>query len=159
MTPLRLFSRLAIAEAITWALLLVGMFLKYVTKTTDLGVTVFGLVHGAVFIAYVLGAVVVWVNQRWSAGTGLLALVSAVPPFVTIIFERWAERRSLLTGDWRLGPGREPARTLPERAVSWAVGNPRTALLAGAGAVVLVTAALLVIGPPPAPGTRGPLGD
>ena len=49
-----LFRRVAIAEAITWALLLTGMFLKYVTETTELGVRVFGMVHGVVFIAYCL---------------------------------------------------------------------------------------------------------
>ncbi|MGB0102027.1 MAG: DUF3817 domain-containing protein, partial [Nocardioides sp.] len=46
MSPLHLFRRVAIAEAITWALLLTGMFLKYVTETTELGVQVFGMVHG-----------------------------------------------------------------------------------------------------------------
>jgi len=34
MNPKILFRRVAIAEAITWALLLAGMFLKYVTETT-----------------------------------------------------------------------------------------------------------------------------
>ena len=63
-----LFRRLAIAEAVTWALLLIGMFLKYVTGTTELGVRVFGMVHGVVFIAYCLTAVFVGVNQRWSLG-------------------------------------------------------------------------------------------
>ena len=39
MTPRLLFRRLAFAEAVTWALLLTGMFLKYVTETTELGTT------------------------------------------------------------------------------------------------------------------------
>ena len=52
MTPALLFRRVAIAEAITWAPLLTGMFLKYVTETTELGVRVFGMLHGVVFVAY-----------------------------------------------------------------------------------------------------------
>ena len=63
---------MAIAEAITWALLLTGMFLKYVTETTELGVRVFGMAHGVVFIAYCLTTVVVAVDQRWSPGRTLL---------------------------------------------------------------------------------------
>ncbi len=58
----------AVAEAITWALLLTGMFLKYVTETTELGVQVFGMVHGVVFIAYCLVTVLVAIDQRWSLG-------------------------------------------------------------------------------------------
>ena len=54
MSPVRLYRLVARAEAFTWALLLTGMFLKYVTDTTELGVRVFGMVHGVVFIAYCL---------------------------------------------------------------------------------------------------------
>ena len=83
MSPLVLFRRVAIAEAVTWALLLTGMFLKYVTHTTELAVRVFGMLHGVVFIAYCLVTLLVAVDQRWSRGRALLGLVSAVPPFVT----------------------------------------------------------------------------
>ena len=78
LTPRSLFRGLAVTEAITWALLLTGMFLKYVTETTDLGVRIFGMVHGVVFLAYGLVALVTWVNQRWPLGVGLLAVLSAL---------------------------------------------------------------------------------
>ena len=65
MTPALLFRRVAVAEAITWALLLTGMFLKYVTGTTELGVRVFGMLHGVVFVAYGVVTLVVAVDQRW----------------------------------------------------------------------------------------------
>ena len=51
MSPKRLFSILAIAEAITWTMLIIGMVLKYVTQTTELGVRIGGGVHGFVFLA------------------------------------------------------------------------------------------------------------
>ena len=64
MTPLHLFRRVAVAEAVTWALLLTGMVLKYVTETTDLGVRVFGMLHGVVFVAYCVTTVVVgWPSE------------------------------------------------------------------------------------------------
>ena len=78
-TPRGVFRALAISEAVTWALLLTGMLLKYVTETTELGVQVFGMVHGVVFIAYCLVTVVVAVDQRWSLPRLALGLVAAVP--------------------------------------------------------------------------------
>ena len=117
-TPKLLFRRVAVAEAITWALLLIGMFLKYVTETTDLGVRIFGMVHGVVFLAYGLIAITTWVNQRWQLGVGMLALVSAVPPFATILFDRRVEAAGLLEGPWRFGAGGETPSTLPERVLA-----------------------------------------
>jgi integral membrane protein len=148
MSPLNLFRRLAFAEAVTWALLLFGMFLKYVTGTTELGVRIFGMAHGVVFIAYCLTAVFVSVNQRWPFRTLALALVSAVPPFMTVWFDRRAERRGQLAGDWRLAPGREPASSPAERVQAWMLGRPLAALGAAVVAVAALTMIALLVGPP-----------
>jgi integral membrane protein len=148
MSPLTLFRRLAFAEAVTWALLLVGMVLKYVTGTTELGVRVFGMAHGVVFIAYCLTAVFVGVNQRWPLRILALALVSAVPPFMTVWFDRRAERRGLLAGGWRLAPGHEPAVTPVERLQAWMLARPLAAVGAAVVAVAALTAVALVLGPP-----------
>lgn len=148
MSPLHLFRRLAIAEAVTWALLLLGMVLKYVTGTTELGVRVFGMAHGVVFIAYCLGAVFVAVNQRWSVGTTVLAVASAVPPFMTVWFDRRAERRGQLDGPWRLAPGGDrPAGPL-ERAQAWMLARPVAAVGAAVLAVGALTLVALLVGPP-----------
>src|SRR5690606_12939990 len=82
--PLRLFRAVAVTEAVTWALLLLGMVLKYGTGTTDLGVRVFGLVHGVAFIAYGVTTLVVAVDQRWSLRRTVAGLACAVPPFATV---------------------------------------------------------------------------
>jgi len=147
-TPKLLFRRVAVAEAITWALLLIGMFLKYVTETTDLGVRIFGMVHGVVFIAYGLIAITAWVNQRWPLGVGMLALVSAVPPFATILFDRRIEAAGLLEGPWRFGAGGETPSTLPERALAWLTRNPGLAAVVGVVAVAGLTGVALFVGPP-----------
>ena len=146
MSPLRLFRRVAVAEAVTWALLLTGMFGKYVTDTTDLGVRVFGLVHGAVFVAYCLTTVLVAVDQRWSPGRTLLGLVAAVPPFCTVLFDRHAERRGGLATAWRLTTA-APSSPL-DRPVGWLLRNPVSGAVAGLVAVVALTGAALLIGPP-----------
>jgi integral membrane protein len=91
-----LFSVVAIAEAFTWAGLLVGMLLKHVTGTTDLGVTVFGPLHGVMFIVYLPVALVCAWRLRWPVWVVLVALAAAVPPLTTLLFEVWASRRGLL---------------------------------------------------------------
>lgn len=149
MSPLVLFRRVAVAEAVTWALLLTGMFLKYVTQTTELGVRVGGMLHGVVFLAYGLVALLVWVDQRWTPRQGLLALASAVPPFATVAFDRYAERRGLLGprgGRWRLR--HEPAVAPVERVAAWLLRHPGRGALAGVVALAALTAAALAVGPP-----------
>jgi len=148
MSPLVLFRRLAVAEATTWALLLVGMVLKYGTRTTELGVQVFGMLHGIVFIAYCLGTLFVAVDQRWSARVTLLGLASAVPPFMTVWFDRWAERRHLLEGGWRLRAGGETPRSLPEKVQARMLARPVAAAVLALLAVAALTTVALLVGPP-----------
>jgi integral membrane protein len=93
------FRAVAIAEAVSWALLLAGMFVKWVLRTSEVGVQLAGPVHGAVFIGYVLVTLVAWRVLRWSPGTALLALVASVPPFATVWFERWAQRTGRLPAE------------------------------------------------------------
>jgi integral membrane protein len=145
-TPLRLFRRVAIAEAVTWALLLTGMFLKYVTETTELAVRVFGMLHGVVFIAYCLVTLLVGVDQRWSRGRVLLGLASAVPPFLTVWFDRYAERRGALAPSWRLVAAAPQAPL--ERPVAWLLRNPLRGALVGAVSVTVLTGVALLAGPP-----------
>ena len=146
MSPVLLFRRVAIAEAVTWALLLIGMFLKYVTSTTELGVRVFGMLHGVVFIAYCLTTVLVAVDQRWTGRRLLLGLVSSVPPFATVLFDRYAERRGALATSWRLRAS-APAG-LVDRAAAWLIRNPLRGALAGVVAVLALTGVALLVGPP-----------
>ncbi|OFE18680.1 hypothetical protein BA895_00225 [Humibacillus sp. DSM 29435] len=151
MSPRTLYRRVAVAEVVTWTLLLIGMLLKYVTKTTDLGVRVFGLAHGVVFIAFCLVTLLLWVNQKWSPGTAVLGLLSALPPFLTVWWERRLERSGRLEstdGGWRLAPGGEAPRTRAEHVVSRLLARPVAAVAIGVVAVVALTAVALVVGPP-----------
>lgn len=145
LTPRSLFRSLAVAEAVTWAGLLSGMFLKYVTESTELGVRIFGMVHGVVFIAYCLVTVIVAVDQRWSLPRAVLGLAAAVPPFATLPFEVYADRRGLLRREWL---SREDSPTAPQRAVCWLLRHHRLApglLVLGVG---VLTAVALAAGPP-----------
>jgi integral membrane protein len=95
-TVARAFRAVAIAEAVSWVLLLAGMFVKWVLKTSELGVQLAGPVHGAVFVVYVLVTLLAWRVLRWSPDTALRALVASVPPLCTVWFERWARRAGRL---------------------------------------------------------------
>ncbi len=102
-TPLRTPTRVrtwfriaAIAEAFSWAGLLVGMYLKYVPETTELGVKIFGPVHGALFITYLLVTLLARTTFGWSLRLTAVGLIAAVPPFFTLIFEWYVERRGML---------------------------------------------------------------
>ena len=153
MSPRTLLRRFAAAEMVTWGLLLAGMALKYLTRTTDVAVQVFGLLHGVVFLGYVLVALILWVDRRWSVRTVVLTVAAAVPPFLTVWAERRLERDGALGDTWRLGPD-TAARTLPERIVAWGVQRPGHALVIGTAAVLGATAVLLWVGPP-VPSSRG----
>lgn len=95
-TVARVFRIVAIAEACSWVGLLVGMFFKYLVVGNDVGVTVFGPIHGALFVAYVLVTLVVARVFRWNLWTLVIALAASVPPLATVWFERWARRTGRL---------------------------------------------------------------
>lgn len=92
------FRIVAVAEALSWVGLLAGMYVKYVPQTSEAGVALFGPVHGGIFVAYVVVALVASRLLRWSPRTTLLALAASVPPLATVLFERWASRSGRLPG-------------------------------------------------------------
>lgn len=145
-TPSRLYRLLAVAEAITWTLLLLGMALKYLLQITELGVRIGGSLHGFVFLSYVVVTVLVAVDQRWRPMDLLAGLGSAIIPYLTIPFERSAARRGLLGSSWRLRA--EPARTAPEKITALALRHPLLAAIIALVVVSIVFSLLLMAGPP-----------
>lgn len=98
------FRLIALAEAVSWAGLLVGMYFKYLgSPRTEVGVKVFGPIHGGVFIAFVVAAVLVGLARKWGVGTWILALLASIVPLGSVIFVMWADRTA------RLGSGAAPA--------------------------------------------------
>lgn len=92
----KLFATAALVEALTWTGLLVGMYMKYVSGTTDLGVWLFGRLHGLAFLGYVVVTVLVGARLRWPMWALLVALLAAVPPLLTWPVEFWFRHRGLL---------------------------------------------------------------
>lgn len=90
------FRVVAFAEALSWLGLLIGMYVKYVPEATELGVRIFGPIHGAIFVMYLLVALTARAAFGWSWRVSAWALVCAVPPFATALFEVAADRAGLL---------------------------------------------------------------
>jgi integral membrane protein len=111
------FRLIALAEAVSWVGLLIGMYFKYLhlgALRTEVGVEVFGMAHGLIFIAFVVAGLLVGIALKWRAGTWLLALLASIVPLRSVIFLIWADR----TG--RMGPSDaasallQPGRRAPE---------------------------------------------
>ncbi|TQJ31587.1 DUF3817 domain-containing protein [Microbacterium sp. SLBN-146] len=147
-TPLSLFRTLAIAEAISWTLLITGLILR-ATSDLAIAVTIGGGIHGFVFLSYGATAILVAKNQRWGAGPTIVAIGSAVIPYATIPTEIWLHRTGRLRGAWRLEPTEDRRDAAwHDRLMRWFLRRPWVLGLLIALAVVLLFVVLLVIGPP-----------
>ncbi|MEV5068642.1 DUF3817 domain-containing protein [Microbacterium sp. LMI12-1-1.1] len=147
-TPHTLFRALAIAEAISWTLLIVGLLLRATTGWA-LGVTIGGGIHGFVFLSYGATAILVALNNRWRAWPTVIALVSAVIPYATIPAEVWLQRTGRLAGWWRLEPSDDPHDgAWYDRLMRWFLRRPWVLAALIAVAVVALFVVLLIVGPP-----------
>lgn len=147
-TPLTLFRTLAIAEAVSWTLLIGGLILR-ATADLSVAVSIGGSIHGFVFLAYGATAVLVALNQRWGIGPTALAVVSAVIPYATIPTEIWLQRSGRLRGSWRREESDDPRDRRPvDRLLRFFLRRPGVLGLLLAAVVAVVFVVLLVVGPP-----------
>ena len=109
------FRLVALAEAVSWVGLLVGMYFKYLgTPRTEIGVKIFGMAHGLIFIAFVVAALLVGIALRWAPGTWLLALLASIVPLCSVIFLIWADRTGRMGAASAPEEVAEPVRSIPE---------------------------------------------
>ncbi|MDO5635519.1 MAG: DUF3817 domain-containing protein [Micrococcus sp.] len=143
--PRPLFTVTAIAEVITWAMLITAMILR-AADVTDALVRPAGGIHGFVFLCYVVVVIAVWIDGRWSIGRGLLALASAIVPFMTVPFERAMARRGVPEPQWRVL--RDDADRPLDRLLASVLTRPVISAVIAIAAVSIVFALLLAAGPP-----------
>ena len=146
-TPYSAFRLVAIAEAITWTLLISALILRAVAGW-DLAVSIAGGIHGFVFLSYGATAILVALNSRWRVGPTVLAVVSAVIPYATIPVERWLHRRGLLDGAWRTDETPADERRWYDGLLRWFLLRPWALILLIAAAVIALFVVLLIVGPP-----------
>lgn len=146
--PFTTFRLVAIAEAITWTLLIAGLILR-ATLGWDLATSIAGSIHGFVFLSYGATAILVSLNNRWRIAPTVLAVVSAVIPYATIPVERWLARRGLLAGEWRTAdPAPGETQRWYDGLLRWFLRRPWVLVLLLVAAVVVLFVVLVTIGPP-----------
>lgn len=75
------FRLVSYAEAATFLLLLMGVFIKRVLEGPDAFVRVLGPIHGIVFLVYLVMVIKVRPSQQWSLGQTILVIVASALPF------------------------------------------------------------------------------
>ncbi len=109
------FRLIALLEAVSWVGLLIGMYFKYLgSSRTEIGVKVFGMAHGLVFIAFVVAGLSAGMAFKWATGTWLVALLASVVPLCSVIFVIWADRTGRMAVPGAVGAIGEPGRRAPE---------------------------------------------
>jgi integral membrane protein len=149
MTPKRLFTLFANAEAVTWTLLISALVARAITDVPPVAVTIVGGTHGAVFLGYGVTAALVGVNQRWPIGRIVTGIALAIVPFATVPFERSILKRSLLDGQWRTGTTHDPRdNNWFDRLFRWFIARPMILVITLVGVVAAIFAVLVSLGPP-----------
>lgn len=88
----RLFFAVAIAEAVSWLGLLSGMYVKYLGSGDEIGVKIFGPIHGVLFVVYVGCVLLLAREHSWSKKKIAIGLACSIPPLASVIFERRVNR-------------------------------------------------------------------
>lgn len=88
MTSLHIFRKVAVAEGISYLLLLfVAMPLKYFADL-PLAVKYTGWAHGLLFVAYVACLVMAWQETKWKFGKAVLIFLASLLPFAPFFVDK-----------------------------------------------------------------------
>lgn len=88
MSSLSIFRKVAIAEGISYLLLLfVAMPLKYFADM-PLAVRYTGWAHGLLFVLYAATLVLAWQEQKWKFGKAVLIFLASLLPFMPFVVDR-----------------------------------------------------------------------
>ncbi|RJN32159.1 DUF3817 domain-containing protein [Nesterenkonia natronophila] len=148
MSPHLLFRVMAIAEAVSWTLLLGGIVLR-ATADLDIAVTIGGGIHGFVFLAYAVTSVLVAKNQRMHRWPAAVAIISAIIPYATIPADMWLTRTGRLSGEWRRAPtGDHHDQIWHDRLFRVVLRHPVFSCFVLLGGVSVAFLSLLALGSP-----------
>lgn len=89
-----LFRIAAIAEACGWTLLITGIMIsRYLTPHNSTALILAGKTHGMLFTLYLIAALGLYPSLGWPRWRAVFALAFSVPPYGTLVFERWASSK------------------------------------------------------------------
>ena len=96
MSQIRVFRMIALAEGISFLILLfIAMPMKYFMGMPEI-VRVVGSIHGLLFILYVGQLARVHFAQRWPFTFSLYALLASVIPFGTFMLDKQLRKKEVL---------------------------------------------------------------
>lgn len=81
------FRAFCIAEGISWVILIVAMVVKYGMHKPE-AVRIPGMLHGAMFIGYMVTAVPLFTKLKWSSDRIYGIIAAGFLPFGTLVVER-----------------------------------------------------------------------
>jgi integral membrane protein len=84
---------IALTEATSFIALLIASYVKR-TGGSELGVSILGPIHGALFVLYVIFALKMRSELGWPAKTTFWVLVGAVLPFGGYVVDWWLLREA-----------------------------------------------------------------
>ena len=148
-TPKQLYTVVATAEMVTWTGLIIAMIARYGFGYEGGLFFVAGLSHGIIFITYWVTSVTIGINLRWGFGTIIVALLAAIPPWLTLPVDRWLLKKGKLDAPWRL----EGATTTQDfgfldRLIRWWISRPWLYLVVMVATMTVVISVLLKLGSP-----------
>ncbi len=86
-----LFKFVALAEAVGWTLLIIGVLIhKYSLPGHNVSIQIAGQLHGTIFLIYFAIVALVYSSTGWSRKKILFAIAAGVPPYGTLVFEQCA---------------------------------------------------------------------
>ena len=87
--PVTLLRKVALAEAVSYLVLLgIAMPLKYIWHIPQ-AVKVVGWVHGALFVVFCLALLQVWIAAKWPILRAGLVFIASLLPLVPFFLDRW----------------------------------------------------------------------
>jgi len=88
MSSLNLFRKVALAEGISYIVLLfIAMPLKY-WAGLPLAVKYVGWAHGLLFVLYIAFLIMAWQERKWSIGKVIVLFIASLLPFVPFYVEK-----------------------------------------------------------------------
>lgn len=83
-----LFKAAAIAEAIGWTTLIIGIYYRNYVVHANWPVAIAGQIHGTLFLAYIFAVLALSPSMGWPLWRVILAGSCSVPPYGSLLYEQ-----------------------------------------------------------------------
>ena len=82
------FRKIGMFEGLSWIILLALTLNKYLLSGSHTLVTIFGNIHGFLFVLYIIFMIIVGTKYKWGGMMYVIALIAAIFPFGTFVYDK-----------------------------------------------------------------------